>query len=60
MTTAQANKTLARYGVTLSQRTAPGGLVICTTKTRDGQVTEWYAGQTAEHVMAAYRATHGF
>ncbi len=56
MTTVQANQRLARFGVTLTQRTAPGGLVICTTKTRDGHLTEWYAGQTADVVVAAYGA----
>ena len=56
MTTAQANQRLARFCVTLSQRTAPGGMVVCTTKTRDGHLTEWYAGQTADQVVAAYGA----
>jgi hypothetical protein len=60
MTTAQANQFLAKYGVTLTQRQLPGGFIQCTTADRFGNLTDWYAGQTAECVVAACRATHGF
>jgi hypothetical protein len=60
MTTAQANQILARYCVTLTQHTAPSGAVICTTETFDGHLTQWYAGQTPEAVIAAYQRSHGF
>lgn len=58
MTTKQANARLARYGVTINQQQV-GKFVTCTTTDSAGTVTHWYAGMTANQVVAAYDRIHG-